>query len=130
MGGTMKRLAVSVCLGLCAVASAEPFDHYEEVKVQGQNDTAQPTKMPWCEAKYTRDSWDTGRIRRQIGQGNLSSLADAAAHLCEHRDDPTWQKQATYLVQAWMNRLDMVQADAEKDIARRIKVLDDEQANE
>ena len=87
----------------------------------GKVDTARPTTMPWCPSKYTAESWPVTKFKAKMREyHDFTAWADAAEHLCEHREDPSWVKQATYLVQTWMNAKEINQADAEKEIRAAI----------
>ncbi|MDB4953249.1 MAG: hypothetical protein JWO36_818 [Myxococcales bacterium] len=126
--------SIVLCAALCGVASAEPFTEGQIIKVEvtGQNDTATVTTMPWCPpGKYTGDSWDIQRLRRTIsGYEDYDNWAEAAVHFCEHKEDPSWHKQATGLVQLWMNSSSKTQEEAEAAIIKKIEKLRIEKENE
>jgi hypothetical protein len=125
------RLLVSGAL-VCAarVASAAPIPENEMANTLPQNSSshtaekANPTTMPWCVGRYSGDSWATDRFQRVIlSYHDFDNWADAAEHLCEHKEDPTWQRQAMFLVQVWMNANENSQPEAEKQIAEKIAAL-------
>jgi hypothetical protein len=104
----------------CGVAAAEPFSDFYEVQPDRNVDTAEPTTMPWCPAK-AKEQWPQDRLHRAVGSREAyDNWAEAAAQMCPHKADPTWVKQATYLVQAWMNARDLSQDAAEKEIAEKL----------
>ena len=77
--------------------------------------------MPWCPAT-AKEQWPQDRLRRVVGSREAyDNWAEAAAQMRPHKADPTWVKQATYLVQAWMNANNLSQADAEKEIRREAR---------
>jgi hypothetical protein len=135
----MKTTLLFVGAALCGIVSRPAFatpipeDEMWEIGVQNTPDhegqKAAPTKMPWCAGKYALDSWPTPKFKEAIRSHNdFPAWADAAEHLCEHKEDPTWVRQATYLVQAWMNANDISQAEAEKAIKEKIASLKEERS--
>ena len=109
-----------------AQADALTQDEIEIVKPEGMAETAvhKPGRIPWCEGKFTGEIWQYRRILRSI-----RTYADWAPdtgwergieHMCQFADDPLWQRQATYVVQAAMN------SDTDKnqdDVVARMKRL-------
>jgi hypothetical protein len=129
-----------LCAAVCGVATspayAEPTSFTDgeiiRVEVTGQNDKATITTMPWCPpGKYTLDSWDKQRLRRTVsGMEDYENWAEAALHFCEHKEDPTWHKQATGIVQLWMNSSSKTQEEAEASIIKKIEKMRIEKENE
>lgn len=123
---------ILMCAALCAAESRPaqaspipPDELYETMPMNlrdgGKVDTAKQTTMPWCASKYTAGSWPVTKFKAKMREyHDFTAWADAAEHLCEHREDPSWVKQATYLVQTWMNAKEINQADAEKEIRAAI----------
>jgi hypothetical protein len=131
---TFMICALSAILAARGEAKPIPDSEMWEVSSTMQRDgshtdDAKPTKMPWCPAKYTLDSWPVEQFKAKMREHeDFEGWADAAEHLCEHREDPTWVKQATYLVQLWMNANALKQADAEKEIGAQIASLKEERS--
>jgi hypothetical protein len=130
-------LTMLVCAGVISrSAVAAPIPENEMFQITAirsapdkEKVEAKPTTMPWCPAKYTGDSWETPKFKAAIRlYHDTAAWADAAEHLCEHKEDPTWVRQATYLVQAWMNIENDSQADVEKQIAEKIASLKEERS--
>jgi hypothetical protein len=126
------RLGIlSLSVALCATAHANPIPENDISVIRPQNtsrhqaEQAQPTKLPWCTGgKLPAEHWESGRIHRAIDSHEAYEMwADAAERLCEHKEDPTWVRQATALVQVWMNGRENSQAEAEKEIADKIASL-------
>src|SRR5882762_8978371 len=88
--------ATAIGAGAMRLAAAEPFDdaHIEAVEPTGMNDRATlPPTISWCEPRYSDEMWENGRIHRAIGSHCCEMWIDAAIHLCQHPEDPTWRKQ-------------------------------------
>ena len=109
-----------------AQAQALTKDDLYVVKPQGTAETAvhKPGRIPWCDGAVVQDAWDTRRILRAIdGYADWSpdtGWERGLEHMCQFADDPMWQRQATYVVQAAMN------SDTDKtqdEIVARIKRL-------
>jgi len=126
-----RKAAVGLAAALGAIVSssalANPIPDNDMAEVRPQNasnheaEKAQPTTMPWCGGPVPSDEWATGRIKRAIFSRDDYELWSAAAeHMCGHKTEPTWIKQATYLVQTWMNARQGTQAEAEKEIKDKI----------
>ena len=118
-------LVVAVSASL-AQAQALTNDNLFVVKPEGTAETAvhKPGRIPWCEGKFSGEAWDPHRILRQInGQADFEPDTNwelGLEHMCQFADDPFWQRQATYIVQAAMN------ADPDKDqdgVVARLKRL-------
>ena len=122
-------VAVLAVCSLPSVAEPIPDSLMWEITPTGNSDgtkvpAAQQTKMPWCPAKFEGTPWPIADFKENIRKHNdFEAWADAAEHLCEQREDLTWIKQATYLVQKWMNANNLTQAAAEKEIADQIVAL-------
>ena len=133
---SLARLLVAGTLlcGAASAAQAQPFtdDELMVVKPEGMVDKASMSgKPPWCNGPFVGEKWERGRLRRAIGsRQNYELWADAAERLCDGANDPTWQKQAGYLVQEWMNARNLSQGDAEREIGEKIAKLKVERANE
>jgi hypothetical protein len=108
----------------CRAARATPFEERRIVVIEhkGQTERAKPTTMPWCQGKFTDEMPTNDGVKRAILNDPTQPyrLAEAAALLCAHKEDPTWIKQATYVVQAWMNINEQTQAEAEAAIIARV----------
>jgi hypothetical protein len=130
----MHKFLATYSLVLVAVTAttvvAEPLrpDEYTIIKPTGMNDVASMKGPPsWCPAKYTGDVWNKGRLLRGVGSNIGPIWIEAAAHICQWANDPTWQKQAGYLVQALMNQDNISQAEAESQIKEMIAKARSEQ---
>lgn len=78
--------------------------------------------IAWCEGVDVSDRWDARRIRRTVdGKYGIEGTVDGAAHLCWRKDDPTWQQEAAYVLQKWMNWTRQSKADAERSLKARVK---------
>ncbi|HTR49869.1 MAG TPA: hypothetical protein VMJ10_04120 [Kofleriaceae bacterium] len=114
------------------VVAAEPLsdDEMNVVPPEGQTEAATFRGRPvWCPKRFPGEVFDKGRLRRLMMafQGGYhietSEVLEAAEQVCQWADDPTWQKQTMYLVQAWMNVRHLSQDDAEKEITESIAKL-------
>lgn len=121
----MYRFAVAVCMvgatvGVAHAQSSNSLsqDEMNVVKPEGQADTAvhKPGRIPWCPpGRFTLDVWDKGRLRRGVSSRPYLDggvYTDAIEHICQWADDPTWQRQATYMLQSLMNSEGVTQEEA------------------
>lgn len=133
------RGSLVVLLLLAAHSLAGPNslanDEMNVVEPQGMNDRAvfKPGRIPWCTGKYTLDVWDKGRLKRAVASGYSSmggTWMDGVEHLCQWADDPTWQKQAMYVVQQVMNANNISQDDAVEKVKEFLAKYKAERENE
>lgn len=113
-----------------SASEAQPLsdDEYFVVKAEGMNDAAvhKPGRIPWCPAGAWKgpEVWDKGRLGRSInGRGYYSPGSgeiNGVEQLCQWADDPTWQRQATYIVQLVMNSEKVSQDEAVERIKKYI----------
>ncbi len=118
--------SAAVCSLVSRSASANPIPETEIAEVgpgTSAIDTAKPTQMAWCSTRFTADPWPVDKFGAAVSGYDATEWTDAAERLCEHKEDPTWRKQATYLVQKWMNVNAVSQIEAEKQIADSIASL-------
>lgn len=119
-----------------ARADALTKDELHVVKPQGTADTAvhKPGRIPWCDATYAGETWEYRRVLRAI-HGDAEWVPDTnwergLEHMCQFADDPLWQRQATYVVQAAMNSdTDKTQDEVVARIERLIAASQKERAN-
>ncbi len=128
-------LFVTASAGL-AQADALTTDELYVVKPQGTAETAvhKPGRIPWCEGTFRGETWDYRRILRSIN-GYADWQPDTGwerglEQMCQFADDPMWQRQATYVVQAAMNSdTDKTQDEVVARIKRLIAASQKERAN-
>jgi hypothetical protein len=131
----ISMILCAVLLGVSQSAMANPFpeDLISQTRPQNSSqhkaETANPTTMPWCQGKLTVEQWPLEKFPGAIhSYHDFAAWADAAERLCEHKEDPTWVRQATSLVQAWMNANENSQPEAEKEIRDKIASLKQERS--
>jgi hypothetical protein len=101
-------LVITASAGL-AQADALTKDSLYVVKPEGTAETAvhKPGRIPWCAGPFKGEAWDMRRVLRSInGYADWTpdnSWERGLEHMCQFADDPMWQRQATYVVQAAMN---------------------------
>jgi hypothetical protein len=67
-----------------------------------------PGRIPWCPpGKWKGEVWNKGRLSRSV-HGRAEAMVgttwmNGLEQICQWADDPSWQKQATFVVQAVMN---------------------------
>jgi hypothetical protein len=111
---------------MSGVAVAEPLapDELHVVKPTGTADKAvhKPGRIPWCTGKHTLDVWDKKWLRRAVSArfDTEGRWMEAVQHICQWADDPTWQQQATYMVQEMMNAKNLSQDEAVEEIKKWI----------
>lgn len=99
------------------------------VKPEGMNDAAvhKPGRIPWCAPGPWKGAevWDKGRLRRAVNASNGraewsagTTWANGIEQICQWADDPTWQRQATYVVQMVMNSTKLSQEEAVEQIKK------------
>ncbi|MDB4953250.1 MAG: hypothetical protein JWO36_819 [Myxococcales bacterium] len=104
------------------IPGSDADDYRPQNSADHQAEKANRTTMPWCTAKFTADPWTVDQLVKAIHsfEHDFAVWADAAERLCEHKEDPTWVRAATNLVQRWMNTAENSQAEAEKQISEKI----------
>ncbi|MGE0404159.1 MAG: hypothetical protein AB7T06_46050 [Kofleriaceae bacterium] len=120
-----------------AQADALTIDELYVVKPTGTADTAvhKPGRIPWCDGAYRGEVWEYRRVLRSINASADWSpdtgWERGLEHMCQFADDPLWQRQATYVVQAAMNDdSDKTQDEIVARIKRLIAASQKERANE
>ncbi|MFN0245955.1 MAG: hypothetical protein ACKV2T_03540 [Kofleriaceae bacterium] len=101
-------LVITASAGLAQADALTKNDLYV-VKPEGTAETAvhKPGRIPWCDGAFKGEVWDARRVLRSIN-GSADWSPDngwerGLEHMCQFADDPLWQRQATYVVQAAMN---------------------------
>jgi hypothetical protein len=119
-------------VAVAGAAWAEPFTDYQVIEPEGTVERAHlKGRAPWCSNVYEGEIWDQGRIHRAVGSTTSPEfLTEAAEHVCQEADDPTWQKQANWVVQAWMNLKRCSQEEAESQIIKSLVRLKGERRRE
>jgi hypothetical protein len=79
-------------------------------------------RIPWCKGTFAGPVWEWKRVKRGLHSAitgierGTAKLDDpylaSIEHACQWPDDPSWQRQATYLVQAVMNAQKVAQDEA------------------
>jgi len=113
----MRTKLITVLLAAAAVAHADPLreDEYMVFKPdRGIERAVNHGRPSWCPKVFAGEPWSPERTRRAIASGNDDTRVDGAIHLCQWADDPTWQQQATYVIQSYMNDRKASQAEAER----------------
>lgn len=96
-------------------------DDFNVIRPEPGVEEVKPGPLAWCEGVNVSDRWDARRIRRSVdGQYGIEGTIDGAAHLCWRKDDPTWQQEAAYVLQKWMNWTRQSKADAERSLKARV----------
>ncbi len=133
----LSVFSLVVCgLGTANADSLEQ-DELHVVKPRGIAETAvhKPGRIPWCDGKYTGEVWEYRRVLRAIHSEEAEWIPDTSwergiEHMCQFADDPLWQRQATYVVQAAMNGdPDKTQDEVVARIKRLIVASQNERAN-
>lgn len=85
-------------------------DDMRVIRPKPDTETAihKPGRIPWCSGPFTGEVWEPRRILRAIDAEDIDFIPDTnwergVEHLCQFADDPSWQRQATYVVQTAMN---------------------------
>lgn len=108
------------------------------VKPEGMQDAAEhkPGRIPWCPpgAWKGAEVWDKGRLGRSISCRDSydpgTTCGNGIEQICQWADDPTWQRQATYIVQNVMNYKKVSQDEAVGLIKKYVAANQAERAKE
>ncbi len=81
-----------------------------------------PAAPSWCQGVKVTEHWDPGRIGRTVSNKyGITGTIDGAFQICEHPTNMTWQIEAGYILQKWMNFGHFSQVDAEASLRARIQ---------